>query len=388
MIINHLSDKWLILFITLLFQKTFSFIYDTNKKIIYTSYSNYQGTYKIFLFFNHYTYTSVFLLNLERNYSCFSSYMYPDRCRKDKKEIEFIQFSPKKYDVVECWGNPDLSYFPGELENITFYTFKDDIPIEAQFFVGFAFKFEDEKYSVIHQMYNSNKILQKKFALVPDRKHNNQNGTFYFGDIPEGLIVNKKRGKCSINENYHTWGCNIDKIIIGDNIVHTINQYAHFSVSNNNIFVPSSFFSIIERDLFANYMKNMECKKEKYNDKMHFYCTDTVIGTFPDIQIVFGKTKLTIPTDKLFICDFYSKCDFLMINRLDYDDHFIIGTPLLSSLDLLFDYDDKSLTFYSNEFIEIDLNGNASMIKGLLITIIISLFLNIIFNCLYTKLSF
>ena len=47
--------------------------------------------------------------------------------------------------------------------------------------------------------------------------------------------------------------------------------------------------------------------------------------------------------NKLFICDFYSKCDFLMINRLDYNDHFIIGTPLLSSLDLLFDYEIKTV---------------------------------------------
>lgn len=376
MCIKHLSDKWLIIFLSFLFQKTFSFIYDNNKKIIYTSYSNYQGAYKIFLFFNQYTCTSVFLLNLERNYSCFGGYMYPDRCQKDKKEIEFIQFSHKKYNVVECWGNPDLSHFPGELQNLTFYTMKDDIPTDAQFFVGFSYKFEDEKYSIIHQMYNSNTILKRRFALVPDRYYNNKNGTFFFGDIPEELIANKKRGKCSINENYHTWGCNIDKIIIGNNIVHTVNQYAHFSLSNNNIFVPSSFFSIIERDIFSNYLKNFDCKKEKTSNKLHFYCTDAVLHNFPDIQIVFDKVKLKIPTDKLFRCDFSSECDFLIINRNDYDDHFIIGTPLLDSLDLLFDYDDKSLTFFSNEFIEGGLNGNGTMIKKIYIIIIISLVLN------------
>ena len=136
------------------------------RMIISTSYSSYNGDYKVFLYFNGYTCTSIFGINLSRNFTVMSNYMYPGRC-SGKKQLDFIDYNNKSYNTIQCWGNPDLSKEPGELNNLTFYVVKDNITIGARYYIGFAFRFEDEKYSIVHQMNNNGTISHKKFAFSP-----------------------------------------------------------------------------------------------------------------------------------------------------------------------------------------------------------------------------
>lgn len=138
------------------------------RMIISTSYSSYNGDYRVFLYFNGYTCTSIFGVNLSRNFTVMSNYMYPGRC-SGKKQLDFIDYNNKSYNTIQCWGNPDLSKEPGELNNLTFYVVKDNITIGARYYIGFAFRFEDEKYSIVHQMYNNDSHIKNLlFLLIED----------------------------------------------------------------------------------------------------------------------------------------------------------------------------------------------------------------------------
>ena len=40
----------------------------------------------------------------------------------------------------------------------------------------------------------------KKFAFSPDRGYNYENGTMFYGGIPDEFIQNKQKAVCSVNK--------------------------------------------------------------------------------------------------------------------------------------------------------------------------------------------
>ena len=62
--------------------------------------------------------------------------------------------------------------------------------------LAFGYKFKDESFSIIHQLYMTKKIKHKLFAF---NALNKENGTFYIGDIPNNDW--KYKGYCKVSNN-------------------------------------------------------------------------------------------------------------------------------------------------------------------------------------------
>lgn len=317
---------------------------NTKDKIIQTSYSSFNGDYRVFLYFNQYTCTSIFGVNLSRNYTVLSNYMYPGRC-STKKQLSFIDYNNNSFNTVECWGNPDLSKEPGELNNLTFYVLKDSITIGAKFYIGFAFHFDNENYSIVHQMYNNGTISHKSVAFSPDRGNNYENGTMFYGGIPDEFIINKRRAYCSVNENLQAWGCSLNKLSF--NGKEYKNSYlSMFSLSDKEIIIPPMLMSFIEDEILMNYIKDNECKKDSSGMYTEYYCKESVMESFPELTLEFERFQVTIPIKRMFHCDFASNCIYQIKSRENVNDMIVLGVPFMGLFDVLFDYEAKQVVFY------------------------------------------
>lgn len=343
------------------------------RMIISTSYSSYNGDYRVFLYFNGYTCTSIFGVNLSRNFTVMSNYMYPGRC-SGKKQLDFIDYNNKSYNTIQCWGNPDLSKEPGELNNLTFYVVKDNITIGARYYIGFAFRFEDEKYSIVHQMYNNGTISHKKFAFSPDRGYNYENGTMFYGGIPDEFIKNKQKAVCSVNKKLKAWGCSLKRISFNE-VIYENSYSSIFSLSDKEIIVPAKLMKYIEDEILMSYIKDNECIKELVGMETEYYCKETVMTSFPELTLQFERFKVAIPIKRMFKCDFAENCIYQIKARENLDDVIVIGVPFMGLFDVVFDYEDEEDVFYDYSLLKEVISPK---LKGVILSNIILLIAGIV----------
>ena len=122
--------------------------------------------------------------------------------------------------------------------------------------IALGYKFKDERYSIIHQLYMTKQINNKRFAF---NALNKENGTFYIGDIPNNDF--KYKGYCNVGNNSNHWGCNLTKIKY-NNKEYTFNQNAVLHSSCYYIYSDTLFDFMIDY-VFNDEIKNGICKVKK-----------------------------------------------------------------------------------------------------------------------------
>ena len=135
-------------------------------------------------------------------------------------------------------------------------------------------------------MYNNGTISHKKFAFSPDRGHNYENGTMFYGGIQDEFIKNKQKAFCSVNQNLQAWGCSLKRLSF--NKLSYENSYSSvFSLSDKEIIVPAKLMSYIEDEILMSYIKDNECNKDRIGMETEYYCKETVMNSFPELTLEF-----------------------------------------------------------------------------------------------------
>lgn len=249
--------------------------------------------------------------------------------------------------------------------------------------------FENETFSLIHQLYLNKYITKKGFGFSEEENESGK-GVIYFGNLPQEVTMEKVKGKIYVKDtNDNKWNTKVTKVLINqgkNDIIEYIPTFnkSYFDVNENTIYVPESFMFYLNETVFKHLIQDKYCTfSDRFDTKQyHFECSCSVIQSFPEITFVIDNIGLTMKNYDLFE-EAFGYCYFLIeSNYPEFGDLWIFQTPLINKLTTFFDYDDNSISFYSNNRVTIFniLNSNSDYIKIILLTN--TLLLCIIFLCL------
>ena len=192
----------------------------------------------------------------------------------------------------------------------------------------------------------------------------------YIGGIPDEIIKNKYQGECKIKEN--EWGCDFEQIYftevnVSKPLYKYINNQKHralFNAAIEGIAAPKEYMTFLSQTLFKELLEKKYCEiiaLEDLNRKQVIECKDKskMMEYLPAyINFVFNGRVYIVSINKFVDSemgnDNYNKKFFIYESSLldDYN-QWIFGSSFLHSFISVFDYENKSIRFYSDFYIYI-----------------------------------
>ena len=264
-----------------------------------------------------------------------------------------------------------IFYDSKPLVDLPFHSYKDSIRVEdKKSGLSMAFKYNNDSYSLVNKLQNIKLINKKQFSFqfTQDNK-----GYFHIGGVPnmdKSLIKNK--GLCKINETTLSWGCQLESIMF-NNRNYSLNTYAYFQSSNENLIESKPFFDFMKEVVLVYEFQNKQCYVSNNDDwKFFIYCDLNIKKQFGDITLVFNGLNI-----KLSFSDLFMTSETKIISKFSYDHstplRFEFGYEFLKKFNLVtFDYDLGGIMLYSDKEI-IVVNG-----KNINIFLYLFLFIDII----------
>ena len=235
--------------------------------------------------------------------------------------------------------------------------------------MGVAYKYNDDNYSFMSELSKRYTLLKKQFII----EHNQQErkGFIHFGGMPNNALDTiKYKSKCLINEDLHSWNCPIRRITIGNNTIE-LNLNAVFDTSLEHIFESRKFFTFITREVLKKEVDSNHCViSENYDFKDILYCEREMINKLgKEISFEFNDTIISLPVIELFSNEsntYSSKFTYDFYQSADT--RFVFGFDFIKKFNYtVFDYEDKSISFYSNTIQLHSIANNQSITKFYLI---------------------
>lgn len=285
----------------------------------------------------------------------------------------------EKYTEIVKFGETKTP----QIKNYSFYIFyNESYPLTGY---GFGYKFKDDSFSFVHQLYNSHLISHKSFSFLPYGEAFHSKGKLFFGNIPENILANYKyNGECQVNNEYPFWGCYLNNIHLENGIDYQINKYSIFNSAQFYLVLSRQFFDLLYDKVFLPWVDGETCYRIDGIQRSSMKCLESVINHIGDISFEFEKFKIKIPLILFFECD-EVLCNSLYSSDNINKEHFEFGTSFLKLMNAtVFDYEKQTISIYNNlfEIQKINNKGNTHSNKLYIlvfcnIAIIIALMLNI-----------
>ena len=217
--------------------------------------------------------------------------------------------------------------------------------------ISLSFLSYDDNFSLINTLYRKKIISYKRFSFVKD----NENIKLILGGIPSEYMNTKYKGTCKVvNKKY--WGCNLTQVnlyVKYDNRTSSgyfMNKkendyYSLFQTNSKQISVPSRYYDFLHQSYMKQMINQEVCN---LNPDKQYVCKSSFVSNLSfSLELDFDGMSLQLDTKDLF--EDNGVWSSLIIKRNDNPNEWKIGTGVLHKLNILFDYDDKSISFYSNE---------------------------------------
>lgn len=298
---------------------------------------------------------------------------------------------PDKSETKKVLSNNDTLYFPNRRSiqpdkiidktiivntdknnNITidfllyYLQYKISLDNEA---IGLAYKFKEQSLSLIHNLYLNDYIDRLSFGFVIN---DDKRGLLYFGSIPDKLIKNSYKTKLKVDESKNTWGAKVTKV--GDYIN---NDYAYFNSGDELILAPYDYLSFIENVYLKDYISNKTCQRnvdESTRDyiKIYYSCDCNYISYVAGFDIIIDGHRFELKNEELFTT-YYRDCRFVIEHKTSNPDQWVFGAHFIRQYNILFDYEDSSITFYTDKPIKTEYYSIIVPILLFISTIMISM---------------
>ena len=219
--------------------------------------------------------------------------------------------------------------------------------------VGLGFKFKDEEYSFIHQLYKNKHIDRLIYAIHFDGNY--YGGSVLFGGLPNDIKeYNKYKGNCKVDDHFSSWGCNVTNIKIKEINVQ-LNNYTIFHSTFYGVFYSKMLFKLFSEGL-QEQISEHTCGlyNEGENVSTFIMCDkEFILNSNLTLNISFNNLIVSLPIKELFErgagkdmfvsmiynnpSPYYSKYDII------FGSHFF---KLFNYT--VFDYENNEINFYSN----------------------------------------
>lgn len=253
----------------------------------------------------------------------------------------------------------------------------DDFPmyyvnIQSEDFVnglGFGCLITNPSFSLLYVLQEKKVINNMAFGFVPMKSGK---GDMIFGEIPSNYT---RKYPYFVNWKVkNEWECYISHIVI-DKHTYTYN-YANkkggkIQIDFNGIIAPTSFMVFLLENVFKDKIQQGGCRANFWKTKKSIICTCSEINVFPDMVVFINGKGITLTKNALFT-SFIDDCDLIFEGIDEMNEEFVFGYSFLSSFLSWFDYDNKTISLYSNvEIIEFTEGKNINIILSCLFSIII-----------------
>lgn len=281
----------------------------------------------------------------------------------------FINYQHAEHDIIE----KDTFRFRGETigrttvykhmklgEYIDTHLLFYFIPTYASpFGLSFSLGLKNESSSLLHVLYKEKKInkLQFGFYFPPSAPIN---GSFYIGGIDNELIKDKKSSKCRSNDTF--WGCNLQTITFNNNnsLAFENTFITLFQSEYHPIYCPIEFLDHLKTHFLKDLFENEVCRYHNFGTTSKYTqirCRNltTVYSALPEyLNFNFGDNLLRIPMINLTYSFTEIGKDYVVINmffpeRDERNEQWNFGMNFFNNFVTLFDYNEKTVTFYSDE---------------------------------------
>lgn len=205
--------------------------------------------------------------------------------------------------------------------------------------VGLQYKIRYPQYSFIHQLYSANYISRMAFGI-------GEGGEWiYFEDFPK-KEKKKYSEKCYIDKDYDYWGCKLNYIKLNNELFPNTN-YAYLEANEDLIFAPKKYYDLIIDHLFSKHFKEGNCLHKNLFGEIKLVCKGKTIEEFLPIYFGFGGIEFNLSNFDLF-SETTGKGYKFKIEQ-SKDDNWKFGTMFFREFPVLFDYDNGTVSFYSDE---------------------------------------
>lgn len=291
----------------------------------------------------------VFDLDMSVDYILVSSESFlPNR----DDSITFIEKTTKLFqdqviEVNKYKGDFSLGSKTVKLTNFPFYYhINKTITLEG---FPLASKYDHEEASIIHYLYNNELISKRSFCLVVDNNVTDD-GTLYFGGIPEKILNNQLNSfSCKNNENIKGWGCDLPFFMINNKSFKN-DLEVNFQTNSKIITVPMRYKKIFEENMLKTYIEKNECAEIFSWNVYSYTCSSTVFESFPDVNFVFGGKLIKIRGKDLFIRSGNNR-NLMISFEKNQDKKWVFGFFFLKRFISEFDIDLGKVTFYHSDLI-------------------------------------
>lgn len=313
-----------------------------------------------------------------------------------KKIRDTKLITDKEYHVMEYSDEINFS----SLDNITmtiydyyFYSTGENNTSSLTSVLGLGYQFENENFSIVHQLKKQMFIDKLIFTIDLETNSLDNKGKIYFGGTPSELITRKNKATCRVSDSYISWGCQLKKMIISyrnktQNI--PVFQYAHFQNCQPALILPQYLMEqISETFFFREVIQKGLCKfilNESWN---YITCSKEVIDNSYDaktsIKFDFDGYIFSLNLNQLFYCNNVACSSNFYSIPLQYGDQIILGSTFLNQYIVEYDYEDKSISFYSDYIFPYEIDHENKILFSLIIIIILLLFIPSIINVYLIK---
>ena len=324
-----------------------------------------------------YRYTTSLHIDINAPYSI-AEINFDDREEVMKNENETVLYNNKTYigfyvprEIMVKKKTFPFSYIYQDLFD---YNKKEELVPSLLLLqrLTFALKPEKEIMSIVHQLYNTNQIKKKIFAIEYSKSINE--GKMYIGGLPEEYRNKSIIGECMSESD--SWECSLKNIyfISGSNkkVFDSEEKYKGCKVklySKNYINVPNDYYVYLINEVFGELINRKICKG--YNGAQ-IQCDnkkeEEVFKLLPQYLVLdFKGFSFRFQMKDLFRIDDIDITFLIHPVRSTEGNIFKIGMGFIDNL-ILFNYDTKTISFYSKT--EIASSSYAKSIICLLILIL------------------
>ena len=313
-----------------------------NDTIITTEYQNLYQTYAVKLVV---PLTEKMSLTGTRRIDLQNQFFIFEKPQMNESDLNFYE----PYYNLKC----NIERGPLCINNITFNIFyynnlnTQHYPLSYQN-LPLSYKFYNNSFSLIYSMLNDSMISHALFAIEPIDQ---RKGYFHMGGVPKESIDNKYKATLTVDQNYDTWGTNLDYIKINSHIFR-YNRYIKFQANISELYVSIDFLNFLNTSLLKPYFSNKTCRYEDRYYKKYYECQCGVFNSFPSISFMINGTlfefQMKNMKDRPERKD-NENCTLLLVNTESEmnNSQFIFGTFFLQNFISVFDYESSSITFYS-----------------------------------------
>ena len=366
---------YITLYITLLLLTSFNFTLCYSSNIISTHYFYENNTYYYLLYLGYPGAKLYVPISLSSQHTTIKDILFPKNNTHSIKAYDSEIIRTKNFKEVladklcDSIINNKNAF---TIQQFCFYSIPSYIyntmPNEHEG-LAFAFHIPNKNFSLIHQLNTTHQINKAVFAFIPPVDYNEQykiKGLMFYGGIDLQYLNNKTYYTvCSSIKTATAWGCVLDYIFI-DNVDDYNSRhnkktfgniyYSIFQTSEAFILAPEYFLKF-----FLEYVVsiNGQCVQVKDKEVLYIQCDrNTVMNKLKSIDFQFEHSMFRFKSYELFTCDNNSnnsnECIFKIQHHESNAHLWTFGAAFLDKYATVFDYDNASITFYSDEWIDIN----------------------------------